>query len=256
MNEEVYKKIISKKEFSQLPKEDVEKAYSTFENRQISEEEKIRLTREVLHKVFGAFLSKKLLTNKDKEEEWILKKHLSSRERWPFYKQLYQRLLMGLGKKITVLDLGAGVNGFSYTFFKSSGFSVNYIGIEAIGQLNSLVQRYFDKNNFSAKMIHLSLFDLYNLKKIIKDTETPRVVFLFKVIDSLEMLERDFSKKLISSIAPLADRFVISFSTESMIKRKIFLAKRTWILNFLKENFIMVDDFNFEKERYIVFRKK
>ncbi|MEM3141454.1 MAG: hypothetical protein QXX55_01555, partial [Candidatus Pacearchaeota archaeon] len=60
-NKEIIEKIINKKEFSQLPINDVKLAFSHFKKRKISEEEKIRLTRELLHKVYGAFVSRKLL---------------------------------------------------------------------------------------------------------------------------------------------------------------------------------------------------
>ena len=113
---ELIKKIIQKKEFSQLPKRDVEIAFSHFEKRQTSDEEKIRLIRELLHKVFGAFTSQKLLSPKNKNEEWILRKHLSTRERLPYYSELYKKLLKDFNK-FSIIDLGAGVNGFSYKFF-------------------------------------------------------------------------------------------------------------------------------------------
>ncbi|MGA2130409.1 MAG: hypothetical protein ABSG05_02225 [Candidatus Pacearchaeota archaeon] len=255
MKQELYQKIVSKKEFSQLPEEDVEKAFSHFEKRQTSEEEKIRLTRELLHKVFGAFLSKKLLSLKSKDEEWILRKHLSTRERLEFYNELYKKLLKGLGKKISVIDLGAGVNGFSYKMFKKVGFDVNYIGVEAIGQLVNQMNKYFKKNLLNAKAIHLSLFNLGKLREIISKTKTSRVIFLFKVVDSLEMLDRDYSKNLILETSKLADRTVVSFATESMIKRKRFAAKRTWLIDFLEKNFEILDDFEIGHERYIVFRR-
>ncbi|MEX2017049.1 MAG: hypothetical protein WD876_01100, partial [Candidatus Pacearchaeota archaeon] len=74
---ELIEKIVEKKEFSQLPATDVEIALSHFEKRQTGDEEKIRLTRELLHKVFSSFTSRKLLSPKNKTEEWILRKHLS-----------------------------------------------------------------------------------------------------------------------------------------------------------------------------------
>ena len=64
MNLEIFKQITKKKEFSQLPKKDVELAFSHFEKRQCSDEEKIRLTRDLLRKVFSAFTSGKLLSLK------------------------------------------------------------------------------------------------------------------------------------------------------------------------------------------------
>ncbi|MCX6749493.1 MAG: hypothetical protein NTW17_01970 [Candidatus Pacearchaeota archaeon] len=255
MKAEIYEVITKKKEFSQLPRKDVEIAYSSFEKRQTSEEEKIRLTRGLLHKVFGAFLSRKLLGPKNKSFEWILRKHISTRERIEFYPEIYSGILKGLGKRISVIDLGAGVNGFSYNFFRKAGFDVSYSGVEAIGQLVELTNNYFEKEKINGRMLHLSLFDIEEIKKIIKKIEKPRVIFLFKVVDSLEMLSRDFSKKLISEISSLADRIVVSFATESMIKRKKFYAKRTWFLEFLKENYSILYDFELGKERYIVFKK-
>ena len=67
------------------------------------------------------------------------------------------------------------------------------------------------------------------------------------------MLKRDYSKELISEIAGLTDRVVVSFATESFIKRKKFRAKRDWIVNFIKENFNVEDDFMLGGERYISF---
>ena len=255
MNREIYDRITSKKEFSQLPKQDVERAYSHFEKRQTTEEEKIKLTRNLLREAFSAFSSSKLLSLPEKDAEWILKKHLSTKERANFYEEVYKRILGGFGRKISVIDLGAGINGFSYPFFKKAGFDVSYTGIEAIGQLVFLTEQYFKKKKIKGKMVHMSLFDIEGLKKIIKKTEMPRAILMFKVIDSLEMLEPDFSKKLIMEIAHNTERGVVSFATESMIRRTKFRADRRWFIDFLKENFTILDDFEIGKERYIVFSK-
>ena len=120
MNPKILQKIKAKKELSQLPERDIELAYSHFSKRQTIEEEKIRLTRDLLHKVFGAFGSKKLLNFKEKDAEWVLKKHLSTRERFPFYNKIYRQILKDMPKKISIIDLGAGVNGFSYKYFKEN----------------------------------------------------------------------------------------------------------------------------------------
>lgn len=258
MNKETYGKITSKKEFSQLPRQDVERAYSHFERRQTTEEEKIKLTRNLLREVFSGFSSVKLFSSRKKtmDAEKILKKHLSTRERLPYYTGLYKRILKGLGEKVSVIDLGAGVNGLSYRSFKRSGHKASYLGVEAIGQLSSLVNRYFGKEKIDGKMAHASLFDLRRIKSLIGKTERPRAVFLFKVLDSLEMLERDFSKQLIQAIVPISDRIIVSFATESMGKRERFRAKRTWFLDFLKGNFSITDDFELGKERYLVFEDR
>ena len=297
MKKEIFEKIVEKKDFSQLPRKDVETAFSHFEKRQVSDMEKIRLTRELLHKVFGAFGSKKLLSLKDKEPEWILKKHLSTRERFPFYKEVYGRIFSSIvnldrarrlvsqphptpqpptlkspryppqklqGNEITVFDLGAGVNGFSYDFISNAltrhkapttRSKLSYIAVEAVGQWVKLMDYYFKTRGIGARAIHESLFEIDKVKKYLKQVKGKKIVFLFKTLDSLEMMQRDYSKKLISEIVLLADRVVVSFATQSMVKRKRFGARRSWIVNFLEKEFKIFDDFSFGGERYIVFGK-
>ena len=113
----------------------------------------------------------------------------------------------------------------------------------------------FEKEKINGKAIHESLFELERIKRIIKQAKKPKIVFLFKTLDSLEMLEDDYSKKLLLEITPLVDMVVVSFATRSMISRKKFKVNRNWIVNFIKENFKLVDDFELGGERYIVFKK-
>ena len=254
--QERIKKIMQKKEFSELPRKDVELALEKFDKRHYLDEEKIKLTRNLLMQVFSAFTSRKLLSLRDRSAEWILKKHLSTRERILYYEDIYKRILKSLGREISIIDLGAGVNGFSYDYFEKIGFEVNYVAIEAIGQLVKSMNNYFRKNKINGKAVHSSLFELEKVKKIIKKTRAPRVIFLFKTIDSLELMERNYSKKLISEISGFAERIVVSFPTESMIKREKIWVKRTWILKFIEKNFKLLDHFQLGAERYLVFSEK
>jgi len=249
MQKQIYEKIISKKEFSQLPKKDVEKAFFHFEKRDVSDEEKIRLTRELLHKVFGAFTSKKLLSPKDKDAKWVLRKHLSTRERLPYYEEVYKRIFKNI-KKASLIDLGCGVNGFSYDYLP---IKLEYLGVEAVGQLVELSNNYFEKKKINGKFYHLSLFELEKLKLLIKKIRRPRIIFLFKTLDSLEMLERDYSKKLLKEVVVLVDKVVVSFATKSLVRRISFKAKRNWIIDFIDETFKILDDFEIGGERYLVF---
>ena len=243
-------KIMEKPELKQLPIEDVEMALSLCAKKGNSDEENIERTREVLHSVYGAFSSRKLFVKKQREPEWILKKHLSTRERLPYYQEIYKRILNN--PKNVIFDLGAGVNGFSYGFIPKA----KYFGIEGIGQLVSLMNDYFKKEKLNAKAIHLSLFQLEKIKDIIKKERGSKIVFLFKVLDSLESLKRDYSKKLLLGITPLVEKVVVSFATRSMISRRPFKVKRNWIIDFIKEKFVVVDDFEVGGERYVVFEKK
>jgi hypothetical protein len=250
--EELIQKITSKREFSQLPRKDVEVAFSQFDKEQFSDEEKVKKTRDLLRKVFSVFTSEKLLKDREYDSEWILKKHVSTRERFGNYEDIYSKILRDIQGKISVIDLGAGVNGFSYKYF---GEKTSYIGVEAIGQLVDLMNRYFKRERIDAKAIHASLFELDRIKKLISEAKGKKIVLLFKVLDSLEMLERDYSKKILSEIVPLSDEIVVSFATRSLISRKKFYANRNWIFNFIKERFKMLDDFEIGGERYLIFKK-
>lgn len=250
-------KITSKKEFSQLPKKDVELIFSHFEKRQTTDEEKIKLTRDLLRKVYSVFASGKLLNKKilnKKTPEEILKKHLSTRERFCYYLDLYKRVLMDFDK-VSIIDFGAGINGFSYSYFPKNK-KINYIGVEAVGQLAALVGFYFKKNKLKAQSIHGSLFELEKMKNLIKKIKGKKIVFLFKVIDSMEMVERNYSKEFLKEIAPLTNKIVVSFATRSLIKKTRFKVKRFWFENFVKENFEFLDDFELGNERYLVFENK
>lgn len=253
--EQLIKKIMEKKEFSQLPRKDVEKAFSLFDKEEYSDVEKVKFTRDLLKRVFTAFMGRKIMNPKDKDERWFLLRHVSTKERFDFYEEVYSRVLRDF-KKVSIIDLGAGINGLSHGFFKKVGKEVNYVGIEGVKQLVDVSNYFFSKNKINAKLIHESLFELEKIKKIIKKQKKPRVCFLFKTVDSLEMLKRDYTKDFLKEIVPLCDRFVISFATRSFFKKHLFKVRRDWAINYIKDNFEILDDFMTETERYIVFRKK
>ena len=248
-------KIREKREFSQLPEGDVEKAFFHFEKRQVSDEEKIRLTRELLNRVFWPFRSKKLLSLKNKDLNWILRKHLSTRERLPFYREIYTRIFKNEDKKSVIFDLGAGINGLSYSFFSEIGIKPKYIAIESVGQLVDFSNFYFKKQKFNARAISMSLFEIDKLKKLIKKERGRKIIFLFKVLDSLESLERNFSKRLLLEILPFCNKIVISFPTESMLKRQKFKVKRYWLINFFTKFWNLIDEFEIGGERFFIFCK-
>jgi hypothetical protein len=255
LTEEIYQKIISKKEFSDLPREDVEAVFSKFDYADSVNIEKIKSTRDLLRKMFSAFTSQKILILKEKEPEWVLKKHLSTKERLPYYDEVYKRLLKGF-KDLTIFDLGAGVNGFSYASFKKSGFNVNYVATEAMGQLVSLMNNYFSREKISGVAYHLSLFEKEKNVRLIEKSKGASVIFLFKALDSLEMLKRNYSKELLLAITPLVNRVVVSFATKSLVTCSKFKVKRNWLIEFLEDNFKISDDFEVGGERYLVFENK
>ncbi len=254
-DEELIKKITEKKEFSRLPEKDVEMAFEKFNKERNSDYQKLKLTRNFLRGLYSSFSSRKLLTlGKEKDVGWYLKKHKSTKERFPFYEEVYRRIFHGM-KECSVIDFGAGINGLSYGFFEKVNVKVDYIGVEAVGQLVDLMNNYFKENKINGKAFHFSLFEAEKVAELIKKQKKPRIVFLMKVIDSLESMKRDYSKELIDEIAPFSERVVLSFATRSLGKGKKFSVNRNWILTFIEDNFKVLDKFELGGEKYIVFEK-
>jgi hypothetical protein len=158
----------------------VEKIYSLYEKREASMEDKIKLTRDSLRKVYFAFTSSKVLNSKillKKSVEEILKKHISTRERFDFYEEIYLRLIK---EDCNLFDLGCGINGLSYNYFDKS-LKINYFGVEAVGQMVELMNSYFKKEKLSsAKAIHESLFNLDKICEIIGDVKGKKNSFFIQ----------------------------------------------------------------------------
>jgi len=241
--QEIIQKIKEKKEFSQIPDSVVLRVLSKDKN--LDEKSRIKNVRAILRKFFTAFLTNKILKGKLSDEE-VLKKHISTKNR--DYKELYKRILK---EEASVIDLGAGVNGFSYKYLGKR----EYVGVEGVGQLVKLMQEYFNENKFNAQAVHADLFDTEKVLKIIKETKKPRIVFMFNIIDALEFLERDFSKEFILKISEECERVVLSFPTQSLSGKTRFKARRYWILNFIEEKFEILDEFETGGERFVVFKR-
>jgi len=152
--DELVKKVKGKKLYTSLPDKDVITALNRFyKNEQLDDEEKIKKTRDVLRRAFSGFAGLKLLKWKNATPEEILKKHLSTRERYGKYLEIYSRLLQSLHEKISIIDLGAGVNGLSYSFFEKTGKKVDYIGIEAVNELVGFMNSYFGEEKINGKAL-------------------------------------------------------------------------------------------------------
>lgn len=257
---EIIEKIRSKKEFKEIPIKDIELVYSEIEKKGYIVEDSIKETRDLLRKMYTAFVSDKILTKKEKDKDWMISRHISTKERMKDFELVYSKSLKGLVKNkkdlINVIDFGCGINGFSYSEFGLLGFNVNYIGTEPVGQLVDSQNNYFIKNNMKAKCLKLSLFDLDANVKLIEKLKGVRVAFFFKVLDSLEMLKKDYSKEVLRKIIPKMDRVVISWATKSLVSKRVFAASRKWLTDFLSEEFKITLEFETEFEKYIIVEKK
>lgn len=248
MEEKIGKELISKvkekREFSGLPDSVVLRALKKSDG-------DVKGARKWLRKYFGVFLTNRVLKfgrrGSGVEGREMLGLHISSKKR--NYEKFYGRIFESVGDVGSVVDLGCGVNGFSYEFLPNG---VSYVGVDAAGQLVESMNFYFKEKGFDARSIVGDLFDLDFVEDVLKGAKRRRVVFLFQVIDALESVEKDFSLKLISLVMKRCDWLVISLPLVSLSGRKRFGVDRKWLADFLNENFEIKKDFEIFGERVLV----
>jgi len=238
--------IKKKKEFSEIPDSIVKKILQMKKVRGLEGKSKVKEARAILRKLFSAFLTKKMLTGKIKDEE-ILSRHVSTKFR--DYNKLYSRIL---DNEKSLIDLGSGVNGFSYKYLRKK---VKYVGVEGVGQIVKLTNNYFKKNKVNGKVIHEDLLNIKKILKIIKETEKPRIVFMFNIIDGLALIDKEKAKEMVRGVVGVVDKVVLSFPVRSLGKRKEFKVKRYWLISFL-ERFKILDKFEMGGEKFVVLKKK
>lgn len=235
------KKIKSKKEFSQIPDSLIEFALE-------KANQDVKSSKALLRKYFGVFLTNKVLKL---EDEQALKSHISSKKR--NYPNLYSKII---SNEKTIIDLGAGINGLSCLFFPKK---VNYVAVEAVGQLVEKMNLFFKEKRLDAKAVQLNLFEINKVLDIIKQSEKPRIIFMFQIIDALEYFKRDYTKELLLSIKKELDdneKVVISFSLKSISGKNKFKKSRAWLFKFLQENFNILDEFVQNNEKFVIFKSK
>ena len=227
-----------KREFSGLPESVVERALGESSN-------DVREARKLLRKYFGVFLTNRILRGKGD----LLDIHISSKKR--DYEKFYENIFSDIKGVESVIDLGCGVNGFSYEYLPKG---VEYVGVEAAGQLVDSMNSFFDENKFDARAVCLDLFDLEKVVEILRKVKKPRVVFMFQVVDALESVKRNFSKELISEVMRECEVLVISLSLVSLSGGRKF-AMGKWVVDFLESEFRIESDFEMFGERIICVRK-
>jgi hypothetical protein len=154
----------------------------------------------------------------------ILKTHASTKERLPYYEKLYDKIWKITKKPKSIIDLGCGINPFSFVFMnlKNVKLFVYDISNDEIDILNKYFGFLHEKNNhFVGKAFTL---DALNWRKIPKAD----VCFLFKMTDVLDRGKGHKSSELVISNIP-TKFVVVSFPTLTMSGKKMNYPRRKWI---------------------------
>ena len=252
---DLIEKIKQKREFSGLPDKIIENVLNQKQIKNKSDEERVKLSRAFLRKYFGVFMTNKVMKGKD---EKVLESHISSKKR--DYLEFYKRISSIVGNNFkSVIDLGCGMNGFSYNYIRESFGEVKYTGMEATKQLCDLQNEFFNNNEISnANVVWGDLFNCVVVKDIFKESRSPRIILLLQVVDALENIEPNFAKEFLSSLREYMggeDVLVISNPMKSISGNNRFDIKRRWLDEFVKNNFNFIDKFELFDEEFLVAKR-
>ncbi len=197
----------------------------------------IKQVRARLRKAYGLFrddpakrqkLMEKLLAApaaaQKKVIDEILSTHASTKERLPIYNNLYAKIFALTGKPGVILDLGCGINPFSYPYMKLRkctylAYDINEEEINILNKYFSLLRRkipYFDGQAAAA--------DVLQMQKI----PPADVCFLFKMTDVLDKNKGHKATEEMLKRIP-AEYVVVSFATKTMSGKKMTAPRRNWM---------------------------
>ncbi len=221
----------------------------------------LKEVRKRLHEIYGVFvlgrkdlkpLKEHLQKVKSLDEEalqlhmGILKSHKSSAERLDFYSEIYEKIFSITGKPKAILDLACGLNPLSFPWMGLK--KVKYFAYELTKEDCNFIQEYFDLMKPLGLDGEAFALDLMKVEKLPKAD----VCFLFKVLDSLEDLERNYSEKLLEKIP--ARFIVVSFPTMSIGGRNP-IRQRGWFFRMMRNLGFSAEAFEFENEIFHVVSK-
>lgn len=154
----------------------------------------------------------------------ILSTHASTKERLPIYRTLYEKIFAVTGKPRVILDLGCGINPFSFPYMglRKCAYLAYDLNEEEINTLNkyfSLLRRkipYFDGRAAAA--------DIQQMQKI----PPSDVCFLFKMTDVLDKNKGHKATEEMLKRIP-ARYVVVSFATKTMSGKEMTAPRRSWM---------------------------
>ena len=156
-------------------------------------------------------------------------------------KDVYKKIFEITGKPKSVLDLGIGYSKFP---FKDIIYYGCDIGKDYIKECNE----YLKRNKIKGKCF---VFDLLGDVKKLRKVD---VVFLFKVLESLEIFKKNISKDIVKNLK--CKYIVVSFAKKVLSDNRYIKKKgRKWFRKILKDLKYEYKIFDYKDEIYFVIKK-
>ncbi len=175
----------------------------------------------------------------------ILSTRVSTRERLPFYRDIYDRIFAITGKPNVVLDIGCGLNPISYP-----DTDAEIVGVDIDRNLCSAVDQYFDIAGIDGEC---RIVDVKGMEQI-KRLPTADVAFVFKLLEIIDKGQgHKLSENLLKAIP--ARWLVVSFPTVTSSEKPMRQPRRAWMDLMLKRLGWKYETFTVPNEIFYVIRK-
>lgn len=218
----------------------------------------IKEIRSKLHKIYSSFQTKKKnkieklikkINNKCPLEttDQLLSNTVSTKERLPNYQSIYSQIFKITGKPKTILDLGCGLNLFSYPFMEIN--EPTYYGYDINEKDAEFLNKYIKKMKIEGGV---EILDLENLKSV-KRLPKADLVFLFKVVDILK--GKKYAEDVLEILIKNNKYLVVSFATRTISRRKMNNPYRNGFEIMLKRKEWNFEKFQTENESFYVIKK-
>jgi len=229
----------------------------------VLDKQTIKGIRANLHKTYSSFQTKnkakaniyleELKKTKTKKQlfettDKLLSLTLSTKERLNDYSKIYRQIFKITGEPRKIIDLGAGLNPFSYPYMglkKLTYYSYD-INTEDIKFLNKYFKLIPDLNGKA------EIFDVKNAR--VSKLPKADVVLMFKLIDILDIKDHKPSEQLITNLFKQnKTKFIVaSFATRTLTRRKMNYPKRKWFELMLSRNNLKFFKFQTDNEVFYV----
>jgi len=243
----------NKKSLSKLVQYQIEKQLK----KSAEYEKALKAIRAKMHESYGMFQApknaeeikqhflRKLHARQLSEDDYklILSSHLSTKERFDSYPQIYGQIFKIIKPKV-ILDLGCGLNPLSYHYL---GRKVRYIASDIDKGNLDFIQQFFNLSGIDGKTLLLNLQYKEDIQKLV--FIECDICFMFKLLE----IDKRIAEDIVS--AANAKYIIASFSTINLKGEIMARPEREWFEKMLHRLKLKFSTFKTENEIFYVIRK-
>jgi 16S rRNA (guanine(1405)-N(7))-methyltransferase len=170
----------------------------------------------------------------------ILSTNISTKERLEDYQGLYKEIFSLTGKPKTIIDFACGLNPISFVYMDLK--ELNYYAYDIDESDINFLNEFFKIEKTEEFKGSAEILDINN-KLSINKVPNSDIIFLFKIIDIIDISNHKPSEQLISLLMKKTKFIVVSFATKTLSRRTMNFPKRKWfetMLNRLGINFDII----------------